>query len=47
LEEQPSKITIFLKWSTESGHRVKVVNYQNEVNNDNRQTNKTEVFRGL
>ena len=36
-----------VKWSTDSGHRVKAVNCQNEVNNDNRKTNDTEVHRGI
>jgi transposase len=36
-----------LKWSTNTRHRVKAVNCQNEVNDDDTKTNKTEVYRRL
>jgi len=32
-------------WSTKPGHQVKVVKYQNEVNDENRETNKTYLYR--
>jgi hypothetical protein len=40
-------LRLILKWSTNTGHRVKAVNCQNEVNDDDTKTNKTEVYRRL
>ena len=45
--KHPNVVQVLLKWPTDSGHRVKAVNCQNEVNNDNRKTNETEVHRGI
>ncbi len=36
-----------MKWSTNTVHRVKVVKYQNEVNDDSRKENETVVHRRL
>ncbi len=41
----PSLFHDILKWFTKSGHRVKAVNWPNEVNDDNRNKNKPEVHR--
>jgi hypothetical protein len=36
-----------VKWSTESGHQVKAVKCHNEVNNDNRKVQETELHERL
>ena len=34
---------VYLKWSNDSGHLVKGINYPNEVNNESRETSQKEV----
>src|SRR3972149_3330027 len=34
---------VILKWSTDSGHLVKGINYPNEVNNESRKTNQKTI----
>ena len=42
-----SDLTVIMKWSDTSGHRVKTLKCHNEVRDDNRKANEKEIYRRL